>query len=324
MTLKEILTTKRQISFYSDCYKKVGYELIDVEKVDNNYIMRLEDTILSKTSKQQAILHGMEKKLRVIEIADRQKHRYNFLHLNLSLQIVLFIIQAFIFYRLHYEQAHPQTMLQVGVILAMLFLLGTFVIKMKELFGWNRTIQEAKENLYEPYKKAADNGTYTISVLFTRSHSFPVSEIIYWCTGRAYTHASIGLGDQLEEFYSYTFKGFKTEHPAHRKIHGNHKNSLCYQFKVTEQEYRKIQANIHAFKEVSSHYNLIGVIISSLHIYLPFKKKHDYFCSEFVAEQLRCIDSFHLKREAKMYLPTNLAKALIMQDNLYSVKVNEV
>ena len=321
---KEVLTSKRQIPFYTDCYEKVGYKLIDTEKVDNNYVMCLKNYTPCKTPEQQAILHGMENKLRVIEIADRQKHRYNSLHLSLSLQIGLFCIQAAIFYSLHYEQAHPKAMLEIGVILAMAFLLGAFVIKMKELLGWNKTIQKAKEDLYEPYIKPIDNKIYTVSVLFTRSRSFPISEIIYWCTGRAYTHASIGLGDQTDEFYSYTFKGFKIEHPAHRKIHGNHKDSLCYQFRVTEQEYRKVEDNICALKEKTSHYNLIGVIMSALHIYHPFKKKHHYFCSEFVAEQLRCMESFRLKKEAKMYLPTNLAKVLITQDNLYAVKVNEV
>lgn len=324
MTVKEILTSKRQIPFYTACYEKLGYKLIGAEKVDQNHVMRLEAPPLSKTPEWQAVLHGMEKKLRVIEIADRQKHRYTLLHLSLSLQIALFCIQAAIFYRLHYEQANPKAMLEVGVILAMLFLLGSFVIKLKELFGWNKTIQKAKETLYAPDTEAKTHTRYTISVLFTRSHASPVSELIYWCTGRAYTHVSIGLGEQTDEFYSYTLKGFRAEHPAHRSMHGKYKNSLCYQFHVTEQEYERMRETIRTGRETPSRYNLIGVLISAVHIYQPFKQRNHYFCSEFVAEQLRGMESFRLKKEAKMYFPSHLAKALILQDNLYAVKVNEV
>lgn len=71
-------------------------------------------------------------------------------------------------------------------------------------------------------------------------------------------------------------------------------------------------------------YNFTGTIFCILHIYLPFKRRYDYFCSEFVSEQLQQLNSFHLKKAARMYVPNNLAKVLSRQPNLYRVLIDEV
>jgi hypothetical protein len=95
---------------------------------------------------------------------------------------------------------------------------------------------------------------------------------------------------------------------------------------VTESEYRQLETAIESYKSQKqrSHYNLVGTVFCILRIYIPFKRKEDYFCSEFVSEQLKKMDSFKLKKEARMYHPTNLAKVLCRQPNLYRVLVNEV
>lgn len=71
-------------------------------------------------------------------------------------------------------------------------------------------------------------------------------------------------------------------------------------------------------------YNLAGTFFCVLHIYMPFKNRNHYFCSEFVSEQLQKMEGFQLKRSARMYLPTSLAKALCQQKNLYQTFVNEI
>ena len=71
-------------------------------------------------------------------------------------------------------------------------------------------------------------------------------------------------------------------------------------------------------------YPTIRWVLCVLHIYKPSIGKKVYFCSEFVSEQLRALPSFQLKKAANMYLPTNLAKVLAMQKNLYRVYVNQV
>ena len=95
---------------------------------------------------------------------------------------------------------------------------------------------------------------------------------------------------------------------------------------MTKEEYKQLEETIESCIEgkLDTHYNWMGTIFSILHIYFPLKQKHVYFCSEFVSEQLRKMDSFQLKKEAKMYLPSNLAKVLSQQKNLYKVLLNEV
>jgi superfamily II helicase len=164
-----------------------------------------------------------------------------------------------------------------------------------------------------------------LSVLFTRGHD-RISELIYWTSGRQYTHASLGLGRQTDCFYSFDYRGFREEHPAHRKILNGQRESLCYQFYVTEEEYTQVENLLNEYKEriEAYRYNTIGAIFSVLRIYLPIKRADRYFCSEFVSEQLKKHSSFRLKRTANMYLPTNLAKVLATQDNLYRILVNEI
>ncbi len=131
---------------------------------------------------------------------------------------------------------------------------------------------------------------------------------------------------QTETFYSFTMRGFQEEHPGHRKIRGRHKDSLCYQFKITEEEYRQVERNITIYRNKASEtqYNLLGAVLGALHIYRPLKPRGTWFCSEFVSEQLRKLPSFRLNMQANMYMPTYLAKALIQQEHLIEVKVNEV
>ncbi len=162
-----------------------------------------------------------------------------------------------------------------------------------------------------------------ISVLFTRNHD-PISELIYWVTGRQYTHASLGLGEQTEEFFSFDGRGFRCEHPGHRKAWHGQKDSLCYQFRVTEPEYELLKQNIESISAENVSYNTLGAVLCVLHIYKPSIGKKVYFCSEFVSEQLRALPSFRLNKAANMYLPTNLAKVLAMQKNLYRVYVNQI
>lgn len=267
----------------------------------------------------------MEQKLRLIELTDRKRVGFLTLFINLAAHVALFCIQGAILYSLHMDDAHPRIMLQIGVILFLLFLAAGLGFKLKEWFGWNKTIRELEAYLYDPPAEPKDDKPCVLSVLLTRNHG-PVSNLIYWCTGRQFTHAALGLGEQTEVFYSFGFHGFREEHPGHRKIHSRHKESLCYQFRITEEEYQQVQRNIEVYQKqaAATRYNLLGAILSPLKIYRPLKPERTYFCSEFVSEQLRSLPSFHLKMRPNMYLPTYLAKALIQQDNLLNVKVNEV
>lgn len=326
---EEVIVSKRQIPFYKDCYKIFGYEAETVKKADRNYTISFIRSNKQCTDEDTLLFDKVKEKLRVIEIIDRKKCGFNSMFLNLFVHISLFCIQGAILFQLHLDLAHPKIMLQVGVLLFSAILLVGFILKFIELFRWNKVQKMLKQEIYQikkmPFKADTNENKKIISVLFTRGRG-KISELIYWCSGRQYTHASLGLGDKNDCFYSFDYRGFRIEHPAHRKIRNNRKDSLCYQFKVTAEEYSQLETVIQKYlnEQKSFRYNIVGAIFSVFHIYMPIKSKKVYFCSEFVAEELRSLKSFRLKKAANMYLPTNLAKALIMQDNLYKVFVNKV
>jgi hypothetical protein len=208
-----------------------------------------------KTSKTCAnhdnSINLMGEKLRVIEITERKKCGFNSLYFNLLVHISLFCIQGAILFTLNHQDAHPKVMLQVGVLLFWIFLLVGFVIKLVEIFRWNRLQKHLKHEIEEmslDYINSTSNSAFaeqdddskTISVLFTRSHD-PISELVYWVSGRQYTHASIGLDANNECFYSFIGQGFRCEHPSHRKLKNHRKVSLCYQFKVSSEEYYQLE-----------------------------------------------------------------------------------
>lgn len=157
-----------------------------------------------------------------------------------------------------------------------------------------------------------------ISVLLTRNHGL-FSNFLYITTGRGYTHAAIGLGEGNENFYSFNYKGFVEEHPGHRKTGKRGKESLCFQFRVSREEYDAVKEQIDKMLEnrTSFHYNKTGVISSLVHI--PVKRKDAYFCSEFVAEMLKSIEAVELQKQSSLYLPNRLVKELAAQPNVYRV-----
>ncbi|WP_125570677.1 hypothetical protein [Lacticaseibacillus songhuajiangensis] len=324
-----VLTRKHQIPFYQACYRKLGYEIGRITKSGRNYELEILQSDTPLKTINQDVQQIIEQKLRLIEVTDRKKCGFNALFLNLSAHVALFCIQAAIFYTLNVQGTHATEMLQVGVLLFLGFLLAGFALKMLEIYRWNVTTetlkQQVRSSLADPRPVRKGKSEFTISVLFTRNHN-RFSNLIYWTSGRQYTHASLGLGEQTDAFYSFSAKGFREEHPAHRPLFDGRKESLCYQFTVPEADYHRVQSALKHFAKNKQiyRYNMLGAILSVFHIYLPSHSKKIYFCSEFVSNQLRHLKSFNLKRSSTVYLPTNLAKALIKQPNLSRVLVDEV
>ncbi len=323
---KEILACKHRVPFYIECYENLGYTVAGVDKVGQNYAIVLQRET-PQSEEERKLERSVDQKLRFIELADRKQVGFLTMFINLAIHVVLFCVQGAILYALHMDGAHPRVMLQIGVLLFWIFLAVGLVMKRTEIVGWKKATQELTSHLYDKPVMTEDDSAhpYVLSVLFTRNHGL-VSDLIYWCTGRQFTHASLGLGEQTETFYSFTMRGFRAEHPSHRKIRGRHKESLCYQFKVTEAEYHQVAHQIETYREQvqTMRYDLLGAVLSALRIYRPFKPSEAFFCSAFVSEQLLRLPSFHLHMKSNMYLPTYLAKTLIRQDNLLDVKVNEV
>ena len=328
---KEIIASKEQMAFYKKCYAAFGYEVENEHRNKHHlyHTLVLRSTENEMDEKRAESLRCMEQKLRIVEIIDQKKCNFLTLFFNLFIHVGIFCIQALLFSWLGLYTAHPAVMLRVGIVLMQIVLVFGLGIKLCEVIRWNRVQDGLKKEINtmetKDFSVTETEEPCYISVLFT-SGSGIVSKLIYWLTGRQYTHASLGLGQQTACFYSFDFRGFRTEHPSHRKLKNGKKNSLCYQFQVTKEEYQQLEKNIEIYQREKQelHYNVPGAILCVLRIYLPVKKKTDYFCSEFVSEQLRKMDSFQLKKSARMYHPNNLAKTLSQQKNLYRVLVNEV
>lgn len=328
--IKEMIVSKGQLSFYKQCYAKFGYEVQNEyrNKYHLYYTLILCRTGKDLTPEQYEQLRRMEEKLRIVEIINQKKRRFLSLFINLFVHVSLFCLQGMLFSWLRLRQTHPEVMLRVGVVILQLVLIFGLGIKIHEWIKWNVTLKKLKKealDMPDSIIEATDNEKFYVSVLFTRGTGL-TAKLIYWLTGRQYTHASIGPGKQTDNFYSFDFRGFRIEHPAHRRLKNGRKNSLCYQFFITQEEYDNLKNTIDGYikNKEKYHYNFIGIVFCFFHIYLPFKDNKTYFCSEFVSAQLLKMKSFNLKMSSNMYFPNKLAKSLSQQDNLYHVMVNEV
>lgn len=147
-----------------------------------------------------------------------------------------------------------------------------------------------------------------IYILLTR---FPDngSKILEFLTGCHYCHAAIGLGEDMNHFYSFKKKGFIIEEIT-RYLKPNRTPFACqlYQIEVSGKIYGKVKHLLEHFaaRKNQMHYSNLGVVLSLMRI--PFKRPYHYFCSQFVAEVLMLSRAAKLKKSSTLYLPGDLRK----------------
>ncbi|MBQ8518096.1 MAG: hypothetical protein IJ455_00635 [Agathobacter sp.] len=165
------------------------------------------------------------------------------------------------------------------------------------------------------------NKNYTISVLLTKQEDW-ISKIIYYITGRGFTHASIGFDENDEVFYSFNIKGFRRELPKKHKDAIT--QSLCFKLNVSQEEYEKVVDLIYEFQEKrkSWKYSTMGVVLCLLRI--PHKRKWHYFCSQFVAEILEKANIAEVSKHASLCLPNNLVDILNSRRAMDAVVLNPI
>lgn len=149
-----------------------------------------------------------------------------------------------------------------------------------------------------------------ISILFTR-YTDNLSKLVYWVSGRKYTHVSISLDNNNEYFYSFNKKGFRKEFPSKHKTRA--KEAVCYIIKVTEEAYEKLKKIIEDFIERKEQlkYNLFGLILCIFGI--PLFLETRFFCSSFVAFALEAAGILILTKNAAKYFPNALQKEIDSQ-----------
>ncbi|MBP3580266.1 MAG: hypothetical protein J6K12_03340 [Clostridia bacterium] len=128
-------------------------------------------------------------------------------------------------------------------------------------------------------------------------------------TGCEYTHASIGLDEDMNTFYSFVYKGFMVEKIA-RYLKPSSKPFSCqlYELKVTEKVYSSIKKALKSFTCLKSKlsYSKLGVAMCLFKI--PYKKNYSFFCSQFVADILRRTKAAKIRKDSGMYFPEDLKR----------------
>ena len=162
-----------------------------------------------------------------------------------------------------------------------------------------------------------------VYVLLTR---FPDNgaKIIEAITGSFYSHASIGLSEDMNTFYSFVVKGFIVEKVT-RYIKPEREPFPCqlYEMEVSEQEYNTVKRILKFYVEHKDKmsYTKTGLVMSLLGI--PFKKKYAYFCSQFVAEVLKRAKVVIIKKPTNFCMPGDFGKLaemkLVFEGNLQSM-----
>ena len=140
-------------------------------------------------------------------------------------------------------------------------------------------------------------------ILLTR---FPNNSSVFleFVTGFHYTHASIGLEEDRNIFYSFVLKGFIVEEVT-RYIRPEWESFPCrlYELEVPEKTYQRVKAILLRFskRKVPPQYAW-GSLVACL-FRIPYKQNDRYFCSQFVAEVLKKGRAARLKKDSALYLP---------------------
>jgi len=148
-----------------------------------------------------------------------------------------------------------------------------------------------------------------VSILLTK-YLDPLSSLVYYVTGRGYTHISLGLEEEeADRYYSFNFKGFCVETIEKHRRRGVDK-SIYYQIEITDESYQILKETIQQFEENREvyRYTKAGVLFAMLH--MPFQRNNYYFCSQFVAELLIVSGAMALRKSANLYLPNHLSVEL--------------
>ena len=119
------------------------------------------------------------------------------------------------------------------------------------------------------------------------------SNITYLADGGGFTHASLGLSEEAEFYYSFNFKGLKKEYRTSMKKRPREMQRFIVA--VPDEAGDKLHgmiAEMEAQKE-KYQYAKLGVSLRLLNLPNENPKEDEYYCSQFVAAVLKesgCVD----------------------------------
>lgn len=145
-------------------------------------------------------------------------------------------------------------------------------------------------------------------ILLTQFPGLDARAMRFW-TRFPYTHASIGLEEDLNTFYSFVVKGFIVEDISRYNKPGRAPFPCAlYELEVPVAVYDKAKQIIQKFISNRStlRYSYVGLLLSLIKV--PTRQKGQYFCSHFVAELLHRCNAARLNKRSTLYLPKDLQR----------------
>ena len=136
------------------------------------------------------------------------------------------------------------------------------------------------------------------------------SQAIEAMTGCYYPHASIGLEEDLNTFYSFVSKGFIVEKIT-RYVKPDRAPFPCllFELEVSDKVYSRVKRILEYFVEFKGlvRYSKLGLALNLLKI--PYKSsRFSYFCSHFVAEVLEKSGASKLRKASHRYFSDDLKR----------------
>ena len=152
----------------------------------------------------------------------------------------------------------------------------------------------------------------TVYILLTRSGTW-FSRLIHLATQDRYTHASIGLDGPTGPFYSF---GRKYEHfalPAglvEEQVTLRRRTVPCclYELKVSQETYFRLRRQLNCMyaRREEYSYNLLGTL--ACYFTRPLRRRHHYFCSQFVAGLLEDCGALELPKPPALLRPADFCQ----------------
>ncbi len=153
-----------------------------------------------------------------------------------------------------------------------------------------------------------------IYLVFTKTGTW-LSRVIATFSDMKYVHASISFDDSFTKMYSFgrtnpdnPFSGGFVEEDLKGGVYEKYTEARCliYKVKVTKLQYDSLKMELAKFQNEADkyHYNLIGLVGAKFGI--PLKRKHHYFCSQFVSELLINSKIYDINKEPEITYPSDL------------------
>lgn len=124
-----------------------------------------------------------------------------------------------------------------------------------------------------------------------------------------YNHVSLGFEEDMNTYYTFTYKGFTVEDITRRATKPNREPFPCelYEIEVPYRVYNDMKRRVKAFVEHPDHYRYTK-FGAALRVFLniPTFRERAYYCSQFVAEILKSSGAAKLEKWAPYYLPHHL------------------